>query len=142
MKILVSLAIAGALAAGGIAASSTGASAGQWNGNWNKHGPYPHGPYQQHQQHQNYQSGPDIGGALVAGAFLGLAFGALASQPTYVEPVEPDTIYLPPPHPNYAAIDTHYAWCAKTYRSYNGERDSFIDFQGIERLCIDPYQQP
>lgn len=140
MKILVSLAVAGALAAGGIAATATGASAGQWNGNWNQHGPY-HGPYN-YRPHQTYRSGPDVGGALVAGAVLGLAFGALASHP-YAEPVPaPDVIYLPPPHPNYAAVDAHFAWCSKTYRSYNGERDSFIDFQGIERPCIDPYQQP
>jgi hypothetical protein len=139
MKTIVSLAVAGALAVGSIAASLSSASAGQWNGNWGKHAPYPHGPYQYHQKH--YQSGPDVDGALIAGTFLGLAFGALASQ-SYAEPVPPpEPVYLAPPHPNFAAVDQHIAWCSANYRSYNAERDTFIDFQNIERPCLDPYQQ-
>jgi hypothetical protein len=136
MKILASIAVAAALAAG----TATGASAGGWGPHGPYGGPYGgpyHGPY--HKPHVVYRSGPDAGGALLAGAFLGLAFGALASQTYDPPPPAPEVEYLPPPHPNFAAADAHFAWCTKTYTSYNAERDSFIDFQGIERPCVDPY---
>jgi hypothetical protein len=141
MKTLTSIVVAGALAATTIVASAAGASAGgwngpgQWDGGWNKHRPhFERGP------RVEYRSGPDAGGALLAGAFLGLAFGAIASQ-SFAQPApEPEPIYLAPPHPNYAAADAHFTWCTRTYSSYNGERDTFIDFQGIERVCIDPNQ--
>jgi hypothetical protein len=137
MKIIGSIAVAAAIAA----SSATAANAGGWGPPGG--GPYGYGPY--HHRHDHgpavvYRNGPDAGGALLAGAFLGLAFGAIASQ-SYAEPAPaPEPVYLPPPRPNYAAVDQHVAWCTQTYRSYNAERDTFFDFQGIERRCVDPYQ--
>jgi hypothetical protein len=129
MRIIAPIAIAATLAA----LTATSASAGNWNG------PYPY----HHRPHPGptvvYRSAPDNGGALVAGAVLGLAFGAIASQ-AFAAPPPPEPVYLPPPRPNLAAVDAHIAWCSQKYRSYNAERDTFIDFQGIERLCVDPYQ--
>jgi hypothetical protein len=137
MKIVAPIAIAATLAA----LTATAASAGGW-GPYGGPGP-GYDPY--HRPHHGptmvYRSGPDAGGALLAGAFLGLAFGAMVSQSMAGPPApEPEPMYLPPPRPNYAAVDRHIAWCTQTYRSYNAERDTFLDFQGIERLCIDPYQ--
>ena len=142
MKILTSIAVAGLAAAVVISVGATGASAGGWDGDgWHKHkGPYPY-----HQSHEFYRDRGDTGGALVAGAFLGLALGALATdamvepEPVMIEPEPPP--FLPPPHPNYSfAEDQHVAWCAQTYRSYNAERDTFFDFRGVERRCITPYE--
>jgi hypothetical protein len=133
MKILTSIVVAGALAATSIAATATGASADGWDHQgWDHHRPY------HHNSQVIYRSSPDAGGALFAGALLGLAFGAIASN-SFAEP-QPQPLELPPPHPNYAAADDHYAWCARTYRSYNGETDTFFDFQGIERRCVTPYE--
>jgi hypothetical protein len=134
MRIIAPIAIAATLAA----ASATSAAAGNWNG-----GPYLY-PYPQHRPHHGptvvYRNGPDAGGALLAGTVLGLAFGAMASQAFAAPPPPPEPVYLPQPRPNLAAVDAHIAWCSQKYRSYNAERDTFIDFQGIERLCVDPYQ--
>ena len=64
-----------------------------------------------------------------------------ASQ-SFAEPAPaPQPIYLAPPHPNYAAADNHFTWCSQTYKSYNGESDTYVDFQGVERQCIDPYNK-
>jgi hypothetical protein len=156
MRKLTSIVLAGAIAATAIAATATGASAGNWNGgnNWNGNGNWNnnwHGPYK-HKPHIVYRNtSPDVGGALFAGALFGLAVGAIASQPDpypyYVEPA-PQVTYLPPPRPAYPPVYTqnlvasndHYAWCKSNYRSYNAERDTFIDFQGIERPCVTPYE--
>jgi len=141
MKTFTSIAAAALAGATLLSASATGASAGGWDDGdgWYRHRGY-------HQPHVVYRDRRDDGGALVAGAFLGLALGALATepQPVFVEPepvlVEPEPApYLPPPHPNYTfAEDQHVAWCSQTYRSYNAERDTFFDFQGVERRCITP----
>ena len=137
MKILTSIVVAGALAATSIAATTAGANAGDWDHHdgWDYH----------RHQHVIYRQAPDAGGALFAGALLGLAFGAIASdafagpQP-FAEPQSFAGPQLPPPHPNYAAVDDHYTWCSRTYRSYNAETDTFFDFQGIERRCVTPYE--
>ena len=65
-----------------VAASAGGASAGNWNtgGNWNGGG---NGYWKYHDHHPRvvYRERNDVCGAVVAGAFLGLALGALASAP-------------------------------------------------------------
>jgi hypothetical protein len=143
MKIIGSIAIAAALAA----STASAANAGGWGGGpYGGPGPYGYGqgPYH-HRPHGPavvYRDSGNAGGALLAGAFLGLAFGAIASQSMAPPPPPaPEPDYLPPPRPNLAAVNRHVAWCSQTYRSYNAERDTFFDFRGIERVCLDPYQQ-
>lgn len=127
MRTLTSVALAGALAASAVAATATGASAGGWH-----HGPYP--------PTHNYYYGPDAG-AVAAGAIIGLAFGALASQafapaPYYYYPYPPAP---PPVYPSYAYGNPHTAWCAEQYSTYNPETDTWMDFQGVVHVCFGPY---
>jgi hypothetical protein len=125
--------MATAIAGTSLIAGASSANAGG-PGYWNN-GPYPH-----HKPHVVYRHS-DPTGPLVAGAIFGLALGAIASdafaRPAYVNP---EPVYLPPPTPNYAAANYHFSWCSQQYRSYNAERDTFFDYQGIERPCVDPYQ--
>jgi hypothetical protein len=139
MKTLTSIALAGAL----VAATASGASAGGWNGpgGWQRHGGPHHYP---RPQHHVYQPAPDNGGALFAGAILGLTFGMIASQafqqpePYYAEPQFQED-YPPQFEQDYAAVDMdHVEWCAATYRSYNRDSDTWIDFQGVVRQCVEP----
>ena len=125
MKTLASIALAGALAATSVGATATGASAGSWGGGWQHHGAH----------HNTYYVAPDAGGALVAGAILGLTLGMLAA-PAFAEPPPPPLYYR-----SYAAIadEEHFDWCAATYETYNGESDTWVDFRGVEHRCVEPY---
>lgn len=143
MNILRSVTMAGVATATIVVAAAGTASAGNWNGGGNGYW-----KYHDHRPHVIYRERNDTGGAIVAGAFLGLALGALASQPPpppqpYVyEPYAYEPA-LPPPHPAYnvaAVADQHVAWCSQNYRSYNAERDTFIDFEGYERPCVTPFE--
>ena len=137
MKALTSIALASLV----VAASATGASAGgSGPGGWKRHGGHPHA------HHQTYYQAPDAGGALLAGAILGLTFGLLANQ-AFAEPepyYEPEPTsepeYQPQPfqHADAGAYLDHVERCKATYRSYNEESDTFVDFQGVVRRCLEP----
>lgn len=144
MKALTSIALASLV----VAASATGASAGEWGGpgGWKRHGGHPRA------HHQTYYQAPDAGGALLAGAILGLTFGLLANQ-AFAEPepyyqqepaYDPEPIYEPEyeprpfQHADAGAYLDHVERCKATYRSYNEESDTFVDFQGVVRRCLEP----
>lgn len=124
MKILTSAALAGALAISTLAA--TEASADRWHGKPAYHG---------------YNSG-NVGAALAAGAFLGFAFGALAT-PTY-GPYYYPYAYAPPPPPlpifYPRPASAHIAWCTSQYGAwYNAATDTWTDYYGAPHRCIAPY---
>jgi hypothetical protein len=137
MKTITSIALASVL----VAATASGASAGGWDGpgGW-KH----RGGHRPHPQYNDYHQAPDAGGAIVAGAILGLTFGLLANQ-AFAEPepyyYQPEPIYEPEPfqHADAGAYLDHVEWCRANYRSYNEETDTFRDFQGVIRRCVAPY---
>lgn len=120
MNRLVSAALAGALAIGGVSASAVAVSANPYYG--------PH-YYSYHRYH-------DDGVGYVAAGILGLTAGLVASQMLSPEPPPP------PPYPYYASgygnDDSHIQWCEATYRSYNPETDLWRDYQGVFRRCLGP----
>jgi hypothetical protein len=144
MNKFTAIALASVVAASTVAATATSASAGGWGGpgGWKRHGDHPHRHY------QTYQQAPDAGGALVAGAFLGLTLGLLANQ-AFAEPepyyeqepaYDPEPIYEPQSfrHADAGAYLDHVERCKATYRTYNEETDTFRDFQGVVRRCLEP----
>ncbi len=137
MKKLVSAALAGSLAFATVAASTAGASAKNW------HNPGPPPPH--------YVKPTNPGAAIAAGAFLGLALGALvAPRPvypypyTYVPPpapvVYPPSYYYPPAYPAYPVTSAHATWCRSQFgTAYNPWTDTWVDAWGVQRRCIAPY---
>ena len=130
MKMLVSVAAAAAIGLAGVAAGATGASANGWNGGWN--GPHPNWGHPHPHYGYAYQGGGSDGGAIIAGALLGFAAGAIianADQP-------------PPPAPYQQYAETyadHVAWCRQTYpATYDQQSDSWTDFEGGVHQCIEP----
>jgi hypothetical protein len=129
MRTLISAALAGSLAAAGLA---TPATAG--------HHPAPPPVYHPY---------PNVAGAIAAGAFLGYAFGALlAPRPVYVYPGP--YAYPPPPPPPpvpivyppgfYPPLTPHAQWCFNTYgAAYNPATDVWVDAWGTPRRCIAPW---
>ncbi|CAN5130222.1 hypothetical protein BH10PSE9_BH10PSE9_10070 [soil metagenome] len=135
MNKLVSVALAGLVAAATVAATAGTASAGGWQPGWQPGG---NPGWQQHHA-RPYYPGPrsyDPGPAIVTGAILGLTLGALATQPYY------DDSYPPPPpppvqyYPSYAS--EHFNWCAATYPTYNSATDTWTDFRGAVWRCVGP----
>ena len=125
MTMLTRLALAGALATAALVPTMTAADAG--GNNWK----YKH--------HYPYGYGWNPGSAFLAGTVIGLGFGALAS-PHYYAP--PPVYYAPPPPPPPYVDDydeAHIAWCSRTYRSYNAEDDTWVDYDGVIHQCIGPY---
>lgn len=152
MKTFTSIAMAGVLAATTVVATATAASAGGgWGGPGGNHR-HHHGGPQPHYQTYHHQEG-DAGGALVAGAFLGLAFGLIASealapdpyppqayQPQYAPEYDDSEIYSEGPYEEeeqYAAVSAHADWCRAKYKTYNEESDTFVDFRGVVRRCVE-----
>ncbi len=153
MNRFVSVALAGSVALTAVGMSATGASAERWH-------QYDRPHFRNDRPH--YQAAPrsDAGPALVAGAILGLAVGAMMQpQPAYpayrtypVYPAYPAyrtypahrpyaayPAYVPPPA-SYAAYaaNRHFQWCTATYETYNGETDTWIDYRGVPHRCISP----
>ncbi len=118
MRNLKTLLLAGTLAAAALMTSTT-ADAGRW-----------------HRHYGYYGGGWNPGGALVAGTVLGLAIGSLAAPRYYYDPYPP--YYAYPPAPPYVGSDPHIDWCTATYRSYNGETDTWVDASGVARRCLGP----
>ncbi len=46
-----------------------------------------------------------------------------------------------PPQPQYPAYvsarDAHIAWCRGTYRSYDAQSDTWLDFENVAHQCIE-----
>lgn len=133
MNKIVSVAVAGALAAATIGATASTAAAG--NGWRNYDGP----------RHGHHHRGPGPGPGLAAGALFGFFAGAIASQafsppPVYYPPVQ---VYYPPAPPVYPVYPVYgnpnTTWCAQEYRSYNPQTNTWVDFQGVVRVCYGPY---
>lgn len=124
MRRLTSTALAGALALSTVAATTPVANAG---------GPPHHHPYHQY-------SGPGPGAALAAGAFLGLALGALTA-PRYYGPVYPyPYVYTPPPPPVSIyyppTANAHISWCFRQYgAAYNPATNLWRDIYGNWHPC-------
>ncbi|MFC6492482.1 BA14K family protein [Ancylobacter dichloromethanicus] len=60
-------------------------------------------------------------GAFAAGALIGGALGAAASQPSY------------------AGGNAHIQWCANHYRSYRASDNTFQPYNGPRQQCVSPY---
>ena len=138
MKTLVSVALAGALAASALATSMTTAGAGwdgsrQWDGDWQGRRHWDH-----------HDRGWNPGAAAFAGLALGLTMGALAPPQPYYGPYYAYPDYPPPPPPAYAYpvrgwSDAHINWCASTYNTYNPETDYWYDYNRVPHRCVGPY---
>ena len=138
MNRIVSLALAGLIAAGTVATLVAPAAADD----------------PRHFQHWRPGPGPgrwhgggggggwNAGGAFVGGTVLGLALGATLYNPP--PPPQPEYVYVAPPpppvvvYPRYAYAD-HIAWCTAHYATYNGETDTFVGYDGITYRCAGPY---
>lgn len=147
MKAIATIAGASMLAATSLTTTVTPADAG--GKHWQKQhhgGPYfrgrGHRPHKHHHQRRHRSQGWNPGAAIVTGAILGLAFGALAT-PTYYPPAV--HAYPPPQHPPYPygvrthASAQHVSWCYSQYKSYNANNNTWRGFDGIVRLCVSPY---
>jgi hypothetical protein len=122
MNKLVSVALAGAVAAAAIAATAGSASADGWQPGWQPHYAKPHFAKPHYPGPRPYDAGP----AIVTGAILGLALGALAAQPYYspYPPPPPPEQYYPTYAPTYSP--RHFNWCAATYDTYNSATDTWM----------------
>jgi hypothetical protein len=124
MNRIVSIALAGAVAATSLGTASGTASAG-----WRPH------PNYYWQPHYRPAPAPDAGGALAAGLLFGLAFGAIASAAA-----APPAPYYDAPPPAYGVgWGEHVAWCRANYPAYNINTDTFIDVNGYVHACVGPY---
>lgn len=148
MKTIVSIAVAGMIAATSLTAAVAPASAGSFSLSIHQHsGGYHHGGYHRKKyhrhRHRHHHSG--AGAAIAAGALLGLAFGALAT-PTYHYPA-PAYAYprVRPHHPHrpYAlghhANAQHVSWCHSRYKSYNASNNTWFGYDGLYHQCVSPY---
>jgi hypothetical protein len=134
MRTLVSVALAGAIAAATVA-TGAGIASADWNGGYGRthanlgwNGP-PSG-YDWHRRPHDHGWNP---GAAAAGMVLGFTLGALATPPY------PYYDYPPPPPAPYAyRVEAHINWCSATYPSYNAENDTWLDYGGIIHPCIGP----
>ena len=136
MTRIVSLALAGVLAAATLATVVTPAAAdGRYYRDW--HGRSSGGPGEWHHGHDH--DGWGVGGALVGGTVLGLALGATLYDP----PPPPAYVYAPypPPPPAYprTVYADHIAWCSAHYPTYNAESDTYLANDGIVYQCPAPY---
>ncbi|MCK0209592.1 BA14K family protein [Starkeya koreensis] len=61
-------------------------------------------------------------GAFAAGAIIGGALGAAASQPSYS-----------------GGGSAHVQWCASQYRSYRASDNTFQPYNGPRQQCVSPY---
>lgn len=128
MRTLSSAALAGALALSAATVATTAADARDWHSH----------PYYSY-------SGGNPGAALAAGAFLGLALGALASPYYYAPYPYPYTYaYAYPPAPPLAypvsVSNAHVRWCAAQYGAwYNTASDTWMDSTGVYHRCVAPY---
>jgi hypothetical protein len=123
--------VAGILAGSVIAASIGGAAADPWR--YRSYPPPPPPPQ---------FTARDAAGAIVAGAFLGYALGALLA------PRAPVVVYPPPPYPPpapayyppyYGPFDPHVAWCTNTYGpAYDITTDSIVGPYGVPYRCVSP----
>ena len=144
MKRIVSLALAGVIAAGSVATLVAPASADDprhfRHVHQGYHGPGPGPGYGR--WHGGGGGGWNAGGAFVGGTVLGLALGATMYSPP---PPPPAYVYVAPPpppvvYPRYVyAGDAHIAWCTQHYATYNGETDTFVGYDGITYRCVGPY---
>jgi len=65
-------------------------------------------------------------GAFAAGAIIGGAIGAIASQPTQRTYVAPSG-------------GGHVQWCYSQYRSYRASDNTFQPYNGPRQQCVSPY---
>ena len=116
-----------------------------------------------HSRQQNYYNNGNgnnnwqgVGVGLAAGAALGLGAGLLITRPppppVYYAPAPPPVVYYRAPAPVYYAprppppvyydrswTEAHIEWCLDRYRSYNPATNTFIGYDGYERVCRGPY---
>jgi hypothetical protein len=129
MKILVA-----ALAAGSMVAATAGAASADGR----RYDNYPHPVPPPH-----YAPQPNVAGAIVAGAFVGYALGALLAPrpvypPPYVYAVPPAPVVYPPTY--YAPTNPHVAWCISTYGSAYDIASDTVDYYGVPYRCVSPDQ--
>lgn len=142
MKRIVSLALAGLITAGSVAALVEPAAA-------DGPGPYRHyraaPPPNPGRWHGHGGGGGwNAGGAFVGGTILGLALGTALSSPP---PPPPTYVYVAPPPPPPAVVYPRYvyatearmAWCSSHYPNYSAETDTFVGYDGIVYRCPAPY---
>jgi len=139
MKVIARLALAGLIAATSVTTTTAAYAGGNhWKKNYNHGKQYKHG--------NNNSNGWNPGAALATGAFLGLAFGALAAPSyNYRPPVYAYTPPPPPPPPYPAQYsynqynNQHVGWCSAKYRSYNVRNNTWIGYDGYIHQCVSPY---
>jgi hypothetical protein len=142
MKTIVSLAVAGMIAATSLASTTVTADAGGKNWNGGKHW---NGGKQYYPRHHNYRhnDGWNSGAALATGAILGLAIGSLATPNYYYAPPPPRVYYAPPPPPAYGYYGgptaQHISWCESQYRSYDARYNTWVGYDGYVHQCVSPF---
>jgi hypothetical protein len=136
MTRIVSLTLAGALAASSLAmiVAPAAADGPRYYQGWHQH-PWG-GPGERHGDHDGW----GVGGALVGGTVFGLALGATLYDPPPPPPAYVYAPYPPPPpvYPHYVYAD-HIAWCTAHFPGYNGETDTFVGSNGVVYRCVGPY---
>ena len=139
MMRIVSVALAGLLAAGAFATvvSPADADGPRYYPGW--HGRAFAGSGGWHGDHD--RDGWGVGGALLGGTVFGFALGATLYNPP--PPPPPAYVYAPypPPPPAYQhyAYADRVAWCTAHYPTYNAETDTFLANDGIVYRCPAPY---
>jgi hypothetical protein len=137
MKAIASVAIAAIIAATSLTTTIAPANAGsfQFGVHYNNGGYYYGGHHRKrHHHHRRHHSG--VGGAVAAGAILGLALGAMGTPNYYYQP-RPRGYY--PYAVGHSANAQHVSWCHNRYKSYNARTNAWFGYDGYYHQCRSPY---
>jgi len=99
-----------------------GARRGYWNNGGNHYYNGYRGYNYYRPGYRQYNGWYFPAGAFAAGALIGGALGAAASQPTYS-----------------GGGGSHVQWCASQYRSYRASDNTFQPYNGPRQQCVSPY---